>query len=87
VSANGQLGDDDLSERAGFNLSIASYRGAQGARHTSLRNLSVSTTMTPAADTLRLALAVRTGGGEVALAVSRCGSWPARRVARRLRKA
>jgi hypothetical protein len=67
MSAYGQLGDDDLSERTGFKLSIASYRGAQGARQTSVRNFSVSTQMTPSTDVLRFALALRTGAGEVAL--------------------
>jgi hypothetical protein len=67
VSAYGQLGDDDLSERSGLKVSIASYRGAQGTRRTSVKNFSVSTQMTPAADTLRFALAVRTGPGEIAL--------------------
>jgi len=70
VSAYGQLGDDDLSERSGFKLSIASYRGAQGPRKTSVGNFSVSTQMTPSADTLRFALAVRAGAGEVALDAS-----------------
>ena len=67
ISVYGQLGDDDLSERTGFKLSIASYRGTHGARQTSVRNFSVSTQMTPATDTLRFALALRTGAGEVAL--------------------
>jgi hypothetical protein len=70
VSAHGQLGDDDMSERSGFKLSVASYRGAQGERRTSVKNLSVATQMTPAADTLRFALAVKTGPGEVALDAS-----------------
>ena len=67
VSAYGQLGDDDLSERSGFKVSIASYRGAQGERKTSVKGFSVSTQMTPAADTLRFALAVKSGAGEVAI--------------------
>ena len=70
VSVHGQLGDDDLSERSGFKLSVASYRGAQGARQTSVKDFSVSTQMTPSADTLRVALAVRAGAGEVALDAS-----------------
>lgn len=67
ISANGQLGDDDFSEASGFKLSVASYRGAQGTRTTSVKGFSVSTQMTPATDTLRFALAVRAGAGEVAL--------------------
>jgi len=67
VSAHGQLGDDDLSEPSGFKLSLASYRAQQGPRHIAARNVSVSTQMTPAAETLRFALAVRADAGEVAL--------------------
>jgi hypothetical protein len=70
ISAYGQLGDDDLSERSGFKLSIASYRGAQGPRTTSVKGFSVSTQMTPSRDTLRFGLAVRAGSGEVALDAS-----------------
>ena len=61
VSAHGQLGDDDLSERSGFKLSLASYRAQQGPRRITARDFSVSTQMTPAADTLRFGLAVRIG--------------------------
>ena len=67
VSGYGQLGDDDLSEPTGFKLAVASYRGEQGGRRTAARNFSVSTQMTPSAETLRFALAVHLGAGEVAL--------------------
>jgi len=67
ISAYGQLGDDDLSEPSGFKVSVASYRGEQGERRASVRGFSLSTQMTPAAETLRFALAVRSGAGEAAL--------------------
>jgi hypothetical protein len=67
MSAYGQLDDDDLSEGSGFKLSIASYRGVQGSQNTSVRDFSISTQTMPSKDTLRVALAVRTGAGEVVL--------------------
>jgi hypothetical protein len=67
MSAYGQLGDDDFSEASGFKLSVASYRGAQGTRKTSVTGLSVSTEMKPSTETLRFALTVRAGAGEVSL--------------------
>ena len=67
MSAYGQLGDDDLSERSVFRLSFASYRGVQGSQNISVRDFSVSTQMMPSTDTLRVALAVRMGAGEVVL--------------------
>ena len=67
MSAYGQLGDDDLSERSVFKLSFASYRGVQGSQNISVRDFSVSTQMMPSTDTLRVALAVRMGAGEVVL--------------------
>lgn len=67
ISAYGQMGDDDLSEPFGFKIAVASYRGAQGERRSSVRGFSLSTQMTPAAETLRFALAVRSGAGEAAL--------------------
>ena len=67
LSAYGEIADDDLSEPSGLKISVASYRGAQGARSVSVRGLSLSTTMTPSADTLRFGVAVRSGAGEVAV--------------------
>jgi hypothetical protein len=67
ISAYGQLGDDDFSEASGFRLSVASYRGAQGTRRTSVKGVSLSTEMKPSPDTLRFALAVRAGPGDVSL--------------------
>ena len=75
VSAHGQLGDDDLSEPSGFKLSLASYRAQQGPRHIAARNVSVSTQMTPAAETLRFGLAVRSGAGEIAVDATTPYAW------------
>ena len=70
ISAFGQLGDDDMSEPWGVKVAVASYRGAMGERRVTLKGFSLSTQMTPSAESLKFALAVRAGAGEAALDAS-----------------
>ncbi len=74
VSAFGQLADDDMSEPSGFKLAVASVvasnGGTTGTRRVALKGFSLSTQMTPSTESLKVALALRTGAGEVALDAS-----------------
>ncbi|MFO1302661.1 MAG: DUF945 family protein [Burkholderiales bacterium] len=70
MSAFGQLGDDDMSEPSGLKIAVAAYRGAMGERRVALKGFSLSTQMTPSAESLKFALALRAGAGEAALGAS-----------------
>ncbi|MFO1304247.1 MAG: DUF945 family protein [Burkholderiales bacterium] len=74
LSAFGQLGDDDMSEPSGLKIAVASAAassgGGMGERRVAVKGFSLSTQMTPSAESLKFALALRAGAGEAALDAS-----------------
>lgn len=70
LSAFGRLADDDFAAPSGFNASVQSYKAKAPGHASELAKLSLTSSLTPSAETIRIALGLSLGSGSVAAAGS-----------------
>lgn len=76
VAAFGRLADDDFAAPSGFNASVQSYRARTAGHVSELAKLGITSSLTPGADTIRVAVALTLGPGKV-LAAGSTHAWDA----------
>lgn len=76
LSAFGRLGDDDFAAPSGFTASVRSYKAKTAGHASELAQLSLTSSLTPGAETIRIAFGLSLGPGSVTAAGS-AQAWDA----------